>query len=134
MNAIYNPPEAVPAVGPYSQAVEVGPGARLLCISGQVGVDATGRTGIGILEQAQMSWANIGRILRAAHMEPCDLVKVTIYYSQAVDMSPPMRAALGTIRERFLGSHRPASSAMFVHRLMKPEWLIEIEALAARAM
>jgi len=126
-----NPPEAMAPVGPYSQAIEVQAAARLLYISGQVGVDATGRTGIGILEQAQMAWANIGRILRAAHMEPSDLVKVTIYYTQAVDLNPAMRLALGTIRERFMAGAQPTSTAMFVHGLMKPEWLIEIEAVAA---
>ncbi len=44
-----NPPEAMAPAGPYSQAIEVQAGAQLLYISGQVGVDATGRTGIGIL-------------------------------------------------------------------------------------
>ncbi|MBX3456142.1 RidA family protein [Ferrovibrio sp.] len=127
-----NPPEAMAPAGPYSQAIEVQAEARLLYISGQVGVDATGRTGIGILEQAQMAWTNIGRILRSTHMEPSDLVKVTIYYAQTVEINHAMRLALGTIRERFMEGARPTSTAMFVHRLMKPEWLIEIEAVAAR--
>ncbi len=40
---------------------------------------------------------------------------------------------LGVIpRSRFLGEHKPASTAAFVDRLMRPEWLIEIEAIAAR--
>ena len=128
----HNPRDAMLPVGAYAQGIEIPVGKRLLYISGQVGVDPTGRCGIGILGQAHLAWANIGAILRSAQMEPKDLVKLTIFYSKALDLNDAMRSAVNDIRKRFLGEHQPASTAVFVDRLMRPEWLIEIEAVAAR--
>jgi len=128
----HNPADAMKPVGAYAQGIELPPGARVLFISGQVGVDARGRIGIGPLEQAHIAWENIGAVLRSAGMDPRDLVKVTTYYAHQLDMNDAMRSAMATIRQRFLGSHEPASTALFVHRLMRPEWLLEIEAVAAR--
>ncbi|WP_428249077.1 RidA family protein [Ferrovibrio sp.] len=128
----HNPPDAMAPAGAYSQGIEVPMGAKLLFISGQVGTDATGRTGIGILEQAHMAWANLGAVLRSGGMEPKDIVKLTVYYAGSLDMNDAMRSAVNAIRSRFLGEHKPASTALVVQRLMRPDWLIEIEAVAAR--
>jgi 2-iminobutanoate/2-iminopropanoate deaminase len=128
----HNPHDAMPPVGAYSQGIEVAPNTRFLFISGQVGADPNGRCGIGILEQAHLAWANLGAVLRAAEMEPKDIVKLTVFYTKNVDLNDAMRSAVNAIRSRFLGEHKPASTAVFVDRLMRPEWLIEIEAIAAR--
>lgn len=130
MSVVHNPPEAMKPAGAYSLGIEVKPGGRLLFISGQVGVDSAGRCGIGILEQSQLAWANLGAVLASAGMKPQNVVKITTFYARELQMNEAMRTAVTDIRLRFFGSHRPASTALYVDRLMKPEWLIEIEAVA----
>lgn len=131
MLILHKPANAPPLPGPISWGAEVVHPKRLLCVSGQVGEDTTGRTGNGILEQARLTWFNVGTVLRSAGMTPQNLLRTGIYITAAVDMSDELRAELNKIRVGFLGEHRPASTIIFVPRLMNPAWLIEIDAIAA---
>jgi enamine deaminase RidA (YjgF/YER057c/UK114 family) len=56
-----------------------------------------------------------------------DLVKVTHYLLRAEDIKP-----YATVRSRFLGDARPASMLLIVPALVRPEFLLEIEATAAK--
>ena len=67
-------------------------------------------------------------VLAAAGMSVDDLVKVTAFLTQGCDV-----AAYRAIRDAALGEAQPASSAVYVAGLMHPDWLIEIEAVAAAA-
>ena len=110
--------------------VELGRSARRgqhqLAPAGQAGVDADGRIGEGIEEQASLVWLNIGEVLRAADMGIEHLVQLTMLLLHRDDY-PAARA----VRERVLGEHRPASTLMYVNGLANPEWLIEIDFVAA---
>lgn len=128
----HNPPTIMAPAGAYSHGISVPPGARLLFIAGQVGTDVSGRTGQTILEQAQIAWANLRAVLNEAGMGVENLVKITVFYTADVEMNDGLRAALNSLRIAVLGQHWPASTAVFVSRLMRPEWKIEIEAVAAR--
>jgi enamine deaminase RidA (YjgF/YER057c/UK114 family) len=55
-----------------------------------------------------------------------DIVKLNWYL---VDMKD--REAILPIRQKFLGSHRPASTTVEVSRLVGDDWLIEIDCVAA---
>ena len=57
-----------------------------------------------------------------------DLVKVTHYLLRASDIP-----AYVTVRARFLGDSRPASMLLVIPELVRPEFLVEIEAYAARS-
>jgi enamine deaminase RidA (YjgF/YER057c/UK114 family) len=57
-----------------------------------------------------------------------DLVKVTQYLARSSDI-----AAYAEVRVRHLGSARPASLLLIVPELVRPEFLLEIEAYAAKA-
>ena len=41
------------------------------------------------------------------------------------------RAAIVAVRDKFLGSHRPASTAVEISRLVNEDWLIEVDCVAA---
>ena len=72
-------PPAPEASAPYSQgALATGP-QRTLYVSGQVGVDAAGRIGADIAEQAQIAVANLYAVLAQAGMDASNIAKVTIY-------------------------------------------------------
>ena len=112
----------------YSHGIEVPPNARWLHISGQVAVDKDGKTPERFEDQVQLVFDNLRAVLAQAGMSPKDLVKVNVYLLRPEDI-PALRAA----RDAFQGDARPASTLVIVSRLVRPEWLVEIEAIAAQA-
>ena len=83
MNIRHTPHTVAAPFGPYSHAVEVPEGSRLLYISGEVGVLPDGTVPEGIEAQAEACWRNIITILADAGMGVGDLVKITTYRSAA---------------------------------------------------
>jgi enamine deaminase RidA (YjgF/YER057c/UK114 family) len=53
------------------------------------------------------------------------VVKLTVYLTDVAD-----RAKINPIRQRYFGSHRPASTLVEVSALVLPELKVEIEAQA----
>lgn len=122
----YNPQTVAPPFSRYSHGVEVSAGARWLYISGQVGVTPEGKVADGAAAQIEQAWRNVLSVLEAAGMGPRDLVKVTTFLINRADL-PTAR----TVRDRMLQGAAPASTLLFVAGLASPEWLVEIEAIAA---
>lgn len=127
-NRILNPQGVHAPIGSYSHAIEVPPNARWLYISGQVGIGPDGKVGQGIQQQAEFAWRNLLTILRSAGMGVEDLVKVTTYLTRAQDIQDSRNA-----RVKVLGQVKPASTLVVISALAAPEYLIEIEAHAAKA-
>ena len=124
----HNPATVVEAFGGgYSQALEIQPGARLLFTAGQVGVAPDGTTADGFAAQADQTWANILALLAEGGMGVDDIVKMTGYIVGHENF-PAYAAA----RKKALGGIRPASTAIIVPALALPEWVVEIEAVAAK--
>src|SRR3954449_11310339 len=128
MNIRHTPETIAAPFGPYSHAVEVSQGSRVLYISGEVGVlpDETGPEPIEA--QAEACWRNIIAILADAGMGIDDLVKITTYLVRPEDV-----AAAGAARAKHFGEARPGSATIIVKALVNPALLIEIEAVAAGA-
>jgi enamine deaminase RidA (YjgF/YER057c/UK114 family) len=126
MNVRHSPHTVAAPFGPYSHAVEVPEGSRLLYISGEVGVLPDGTVPEGIEAQAEACWRNLTAILADAGMGVGDLVKITTYLVRPEDV-----AAAGAARAKHFGDARPGSATIIVRALVAPEWLIEIEAVAA---
>ena len=76
MNIRHTPDSVAEPFGPYSHAVEVPPGSRMLYISGEVGAKPDGTVPASIEEQAECLWQNIISILKSADMGVEDLVKI----------------------------------------------------------
>ncbi|MDE0051764.1 MAG: RidA family protein [Rhodospirillales bacterium] len=124
----HNPATVVEAFGGgYSQALEIQPGARLMFTAGQVGVAPNGTTADGFAAQADQTWANILALLAEGGMGVDDIVKITGYIVGHENF-PAYAAA----RKKALGGIRPASTAIIVPALALPEWVVEIEAVAAK--
>lgn len=130
MSLIRHNPKSVALAGRYSLGVEVPPDARLLFVSGQVGVDGKGKTLAGIDKQCDQAWKNIGAVLRSGGMKYSDIVKLTVFLTD-----PRYIAAFRTSRDRFITATDPvpASTLLIVAGLAAPEMLVEIEAVAARS-
>ncbi len=123
-----NPANIVAPASRYSHAAEVGANARWLHISGQIGVNPDGTVAPGIEAQTERAWLNIIAILEAAEMGLEDLVKIN-----ALLVDREHLATVRAVRDRHLGDHQAASTLYIVAGLAKPEWQIEVEAVAAKA-
>jgi enamine deaminase RidA (YjgF/YER057c/UK114 family) len=128
MNKMINPASIAPPFSKYSHGVESAAGARILQISGQVGVAPNGSVPTSFAEQAELAWQNIEAILAGAGMGIRDLVKVTTYIVDRANL-PVSRE----VRDRHLKGHPAAATLVVVAGLANPAWEIEIEACAARA-
>ena len=124
----HNPDGISPPLGAYSHGVEVPAGARRLYISGQVGVRQDGTVPDDSEEQMEVAWANIHAILASAGMTADDIVKVTTLITNPDDF-----AVHPKVRNRHMGDNRAAATAFVVPALAKPEFKVEIEAVAARS-
>ena len=123
MKQVIHTDKAPAAIGPYSQAIQIG---QLLFTSGQVPIDP--ETGAivegGIQEQARQSLNNIKAILNAAGTNMGAVVKTTVFLQDMNDF-----AAMNEVYAQFFQEPYPARSAVQVGRLPK-DALVEIEAIA----
>jgi enamine deaminase RidA (YjgF/YER057c/UK114 family) len=126
-------PKALIPPGPavYSHVAKVNRGS-IVYISGQVPSDASGRmVGEGDFEaQVEQVFANLKIAVEAAGGAMADIVKMN--YFLAAEVNPADVPKMRPIRDRYLNlAAPPASTFVAVSRLMRPGWLIEIEAIAA---
>jgi 2-iminobutanoate/2-iminopropanoate deaminase len=124
----HNPPTVAAPFSLYSHGVEAPDNARWLVISGQVGVIAEGKVLNGAKAQIEQAWRNLLNVLQAAGMGPHDLVKVTIFLVDRAHLQ-----LLRDTRDAMLQGAAPASTLLFVAGLASPDWLVEIEGVAAAA-
>ena len=129
MNKALNPDGVFPPFRQYIHSIEVPPDSRWLSLSGQIGVLPDGTVPEGVEAQTEACWANIVKILRASDMDVGDIVKVTQFLIHTED-----RDAHFKIRDRYLGDHKPTSTLLFISALAQPEFLVEVEVSAARAV
>ncbi len=116
-------PQGMTANSAFSPGVQVG---EFLFISGTVGNDATGNlVGVGDCEaQTRQAFANIKSIAAAVGASMDDVVKITCFLIDVADY-----AAYGKVRSETFGSGPPASSTVMVAALVRPEFLVEVEAI-----
>jgi 2-iminobutanoate/2-iminopropanoate deaminase len=119
-------PEAKP-VANYKLATRQ-EGGQLLYISGQVAWDTNGNVvGKGdIRAQARQVFQNLRQVLQAAGGDLKDLMKITTYITKIEDF-PAVAEARGEVFQGEL----PASTLIVVKGLFNPDFLIEIEGVAA---
>ena len=113
-------------VAEYAQGVEV-TGGRTLYVAGQIAIDADGQlVGSGdIRAQARQVFANIQAIIEEAGGEMSDIVKLVTFLTDIDDY-----AGFVEVRSEFLKPPFPAATLVAVSALVRPEWLVEVEATA----
>ena len=122
-----NPSGVYPPLGPYTHVVELSAGAGLLFVSGQIGIRPDGTVGAAIGEQADQAFANVVELLAAHDLGISSLIKLTVFIVAGHDGEEVRKA-----RVRHMGTHEPASTTVYVSQLVRPEWLVEVEAIAAK--
>lgn len=115
-------------IGAYSDAIEVQPHQRWLMTSGTPGLGLHGELPSDITGQAEIAWKHVLQMLAQADMSVTDIVKSTHYLTRAEDIT-----AYAKVRSKYLGDVRPASMLLIIPQLVRPEFLVEIEIVAAKA-
>jgi enamine deaminase RidA (YjgF/YER057c/UK114 family) len=125
-----NPSTLAKPVSNYSQVVEV-TGGKMVFIAGQVGIDVRGKlTGNDFQSQAEQVFKNLKAAVESAGGSFADVVKINYFVSESVD--PAQYSAIREIRDRYVSPEQPpASTFVVVKRLVRPEYLLEVEAVAA---
>jgi len=114
-------------IGKYSDAVEAPANARWLITSGTPGLGLDGTLPPDIAGQAELAWTHIVAMLQRADMTVHDLVRITQFLLHASYIPDYVK-----VRSRFLGTARPASTLLVVPQSIRPEFLLEVEAFAAK--
>ena len=129
MNQMENPRTVHQPLGTYHHTARIAAGSEWLVIAGQVGMNAKGHVATGAGRQTEQALKNIVACLRANLMDKEDLVKLTIYLTDAAHIEE-MRAA----RRKVLGNRvQPPSTLLVIDALASPDFLVEVEAMAAKA-
>jgi enamine deaminase RidA (YjgF/YER057c/UK114 family) len=125
-----NPPELGTPPG-YSQVVDVSAN-RIIFIAGQTALDRDGNL-VGkndFAAQAAQVFANLAMALKGCGCTAADLVKLTVFLTDMDNLARYREA-----RNRFFASvtppAAPAVTLVEVSKLYGPDFLIEIEAIAA---
>jgi len=125
-----NPPELGTPPG-YSQVVEVRAG-RIIFIAGQTALDQAGRL-VGkddFATQAAQVFRNLDVALQSAGCNAGNLVKLTVFLRD-VGHLPIYRAAWDRFFATTAPPAAPAVTLIEVSKLYGPDFMIEIEAIAA---
>jgi 2-iminobutanoate/2-iminopropanoate deaminase len=118
-------PEQLPEpISHYTDGVIAG---GWIWVSGMLPLDASGALvgGDDVVAQAERVHQNIEAVLKRGGAAFEDVVKVTVYLRRIGD-----RAAVNTVRRRFFGESRPASTLVEVSAFFVPDALVEIDAVA----
>jgi enamine deaminase RidA (YjgF/YER057c/UK114 family) len=105
-------------------------GGRTIYVSGQIAQDAEGELiGRGnVVAQAEQVFRNLDLALKAAAATFNDVVALTTY---VVNLKPEHRDLLKAVRARYVSKdHPPASTLVGVQALARPDFLVEVDAVA----
>ena len=128
MNTLSNPNTVHKPIGKYHHTVMVPDNSEWLAIAGQVGMDSDGKTASSVREQSEQAFRNIVACLEANGIGKEDLVKLTVYLTDARFV-----ADYRTARSAVIGDEiQPTSTLLIVSGLATPDFLVEVEAWAAK--
>jgi 2-iminobutanoate/2-iminopropanoate deaminase len=124
--------ELGPTLGMYSHGM-VAPAGEIVVVAGQVGMDGGRLVGPGdVVAQTRQTFANIDKVLRAAGCGMRDVVRFQTFLTYASDIEPFMRARRDVFPGYFPDGVYPPNTLLVVSRLVQPELLVEIEAMAVK--
>jgi enamine deaminase RidA (YjgF/YER057c/UK114 family) len=117
----------------YSHVAEITTG-KLIYISGQVAFDVDGNL-VGrddFAQQVRQVFANLAAALESVGADFHHVVKLNYYCVDTIEPAVAL-AAIRTVRDGFadLATTPPASTFVVIRKLARPEFLIEVEAVAA---
>jgi enamine deaminase RidA (YjgF/YER057c/UK114 family) len=121
-----SPSSIRPPLARYSHGIAVPAGERLVFVAGQLGIDLDDRIPDSSEAQADICFANIAAILAEDGMSMANVVRLSVYVTAREHM-----AGYRQSRDRQFPGTPPTTTLLVVAGLVRPEFVIEIEAIAA---
>src|SRR5262249_36740754 len=120
-------PEAIPKSIGYSQVATV-TGGTVVFIAGQVALDRSGNV-VGkedFRAQMQQVFENLKAAIKAAGGTFHDVIKLNTYFQDLSHLSEFRK-----VRDKYINiKNPPTSTAVQMSKLFRPEFLVEVEAVA----
>src|SRR2546421_10770343 len=106
---------------------------ELVIVAGQVGLNADGRVpGDDVVSQTKQALENVRTVVEAAGCTMRDVVRLQTFLTRASDIGGFMKAREEGFPGYFPDKVYPPNTLLVVSRLVRPELLVEIEAMALR--
>jgi len=121
-----SPASIKPPFARYSHGIAVPAGLRLVFTSGQLGIAADGSIPADCETQADLCFANIAAILAEDGMTLANVIRINAWVTGREHLPGYMKS-----RDRQFPGTPPASTLMIVSGFARPEFLVEVEAVAA---
>ena len=118
-----------PPFSAYSHGAMVEGPARIVFCSGQLGIAADGTIPPDCAGQAKLCFENIRAVLQEAGMDLGDVVRINTYVTGREHLAAYMQ-----VRNALFSDPLPASTLMVVSGFARPEFVVEIETVAAAAI
>ena len=120
-------------LGMYSHGMIVR-GGELVVVAGQVGMKADGRVaGSDIGSQTKQALENVRAVVEAAGGTMRDVVRLQTFLTRSEDIAGFMAARQEVFPGYFPDGTYPPNTLLVISRLVRPELLVEVEAMAVRA-
>lgn len=127
MQKSLNPGAIRAPFGRYSHGIAIPASARFAFCSGQLGVSPDDAVPATIEGQAEQAFRNIAAVLAENSMDFSHVVRLNAYVTSRENMKKYM-----DVRDRFVTDPLPASTLVIVSGFTRPEFLVEVEAIAAK--
>jgi len=121
-----SPGAIAPPVAPYSHGIAVPAGQQLVFCAGQVGIDSTGAVPPDVAGQTRLCFSNIAAILAEAGLGLEHVVRINAFVTAREHMKAYM-----DVRNSLFSAPYPASTLMIVGGFARPDFLVEVEVVAA---
>jgi enamine deaminase RidA (YjgF/YER057c/UK114 family) len=123
-----HPRGIAPPFARYSHGIATDPGRRIVVTSGQLGVAPDGSVPDGAEAQARVCFDNLDAILAEAGGSRADVIRINAYVTAREHMAGYMAARDAWLAE---ADRLPASTLVIVAGFTRPEFVVEVEVIAA---
>jgi 2-iminobutanoate/2-iminopropanoate deaminase len=132
MPTVVKPKRFGPPLGMYSHGM-VAPGGQIVVVAGQVGMGEGGAVAVGdVSAQTKQALENVRVIVEAAGCTMSHVVRLQTFLTHAEDIPRFMAARAEVFPRHFPDGVYPPNTLLVVSRLVQPELLVEIEAMAVK--
>lgn len=126
MHKPLSPQSIHPPFAPYSHGIEVPAGSRLVFCSGQLGIGADKVVPPDCAGQARICFDSIAAILAETGLTLANVIRINAYVTGREHLADYM-----AVRNTLFSEPYPASTLMIVSGFARPEFVVEIEVIAA---
>ena len=133
MSRVVTPKALGVPLGMYSHGMAA-PAGEIVVVAGQVGMGQGGQVAGGdVVAQTKQALDNVRAVVEAAGCTMRDVVRLQTFLTHAEDIAGFMQARAEVFPRLFPDGAYPPNTLLVVSRLVKPELLVEIEAMAVKA-